>query len=67
MTYWLTLFNPTTWEEFLDAGATVSGFPDSRWKTVQQIQPGDISLAYLSGKSCWIAYDVPRKLYREIR
>jgi predicted RNA-binding protein len=55
MTYWLTLFNPTTWEEFLDAGATVSGFPDSRWKTVQQIQPGDISLAYLSGKSCWIA------------
>jgi predicted RNA-binding protein len=55
MTYWLTLFNPTTWQEFLNAGAAVSGFPETRWKTVQQIQPGDILLAYLSGKSCWIA------------
>lgn len=55
MAYWLTLFNPTTWQEFLDAGATVSGFPDTRWKTVQQIQSGDILFAYLSGKSRWIA------------
>jgi hypothetical protein len=30
-TYWLDLFTGTTWQEFLDAGAKVSGFRDRRW------------------------------------
>jgi hypothetical protein len=38
-TYWLDLFTPTTWQEFLSAGATVSGFRESRWNTLQKVRP----------------------------
>jgi hypothetical protein len=48
------LFTGTTWQEFLDAGATVSGFRKRRWKTVQQIKPGDYLLCYLTGVSRFI-------------
>ena len=53
-TYWLNLFTGTTWQEFLDAGATVSGFRERRRKTVQQIKPGDYFLCYLTGVSRFI-------------
>jgi predicted RNA-binding protein len=53
-TYWLDLFTGTTWEEFLAAGGEVSGFRESRWKTVQRIDPGDYLLCYLTGVSRWI-------------
>jgi hypothetical protein len=47
--YWLDLFTGTTWKDFhVDAGAQVSGFRDSRWKTVQQIRPGDYLLCHLT-------------------
>jgi len=49
--YWLDLFTGTTWKEFREAGASVSGFRASRWKTVQKIQPGDMLLCYLTGVS----------------
>ena len=52
--YWLDLFTGTTWQEFLDAGASVSGFRENRWRTVQQIKPGDYLLCYLTGVSRWI-------------
>ncbi len=52
--YWLDLFTGTTWEEFLAAGGEVSGFRERRWKTVQQIKPGDHLLCYLTGISRWI-------------
>lgn len=52
--YWLNLFNSTTWQEFLDAGAEVSGFPEKRWSKVQQIKPGDYLLCYLTRISRWI-------------
>lgn len=52
--YWLDLFTGTTWQEFLDAGSKVSGFRESRWKTVQQIKPGDYLLCYLTGVSRFI-------------
>jgi hypothetical protein len=48
------LFTGTTWQEFLDAGATVSGFRERRWKTVQRIKPGDYLLCYLTGVSRFI-------------
>src|ERR1043165_3143750 len=53
-TYWLDLFTyqPTT--EFLKAGASVSGFRENRWKTLQAMKPGDILLCYLTGVSRWI-------------
>lgn len=53
-TYWLDLFTGKTWQEFLDAGACVSGFREGRWKLVEQIKPGDYLLCYLTGVSRWI-------------
>jgi hypothetical protein len=53
-TYWLDLFTGTTWQEFLGAGANVSGFRESRWSAVQQMKPGDYLLCYLAGVSRWI-------------
>src|ERR1035438_3652797 len=52
--YWLDLFTGTTWKEFVEAGASVSGFPESRWKTVQQVHLGDYLLCYLTGISRFI-------------
>jgi len=52
--YWLDLFTPVTWQEFLDAGAEVSGFRESRWNTLQKVKSGDYFLCYLTGVSRWI-------------
>ncbi|MEP0914221.1 EVE domain-containing protein [Leptolyngbya sp. GB1-A1] len=54
-TYWLCLFNPTTWQEFQDAGAEVMGFPETRQGTVRRIKEGDYLLAYMTGISRWFA------------
>jgi hypothetical protein len=53
-TYWLALFSPTTWQEFLDAGGTVSGFREGNQATVQQIKPGDYLLCYVTQVSRFI-------------
>jgi hypothetical protein len=42
------------WNEFVAAGANVTGFRERRWKTVQKIKPGDILLCYLTGIGRWI-------------
>ena len=52
--YWLDLYTSETWNEFLAAGANVTGFRERRWKTVQKIKPGDILLCYLTGVGRWI-------------
>ena len=52
--YWLDLFTGATWEEFRKAGSSVSGFRESRWKTVQKIAKGDYLLCYLTGVSRFI-------------
>ena len=52
--YRLDLFTGTTWQEFLDAGGSVSGFRESRWSTVQKIRKGDYLLCYLTGVSRFI-------------
>lgn len=52
--YWLNLFSGATWQEFLDAGAKVTGFRESRWKAVRRIRPGDHLLCYLTGVSRFI-------------
>ena len=53
-TYWLDLFTGGTWKEFVDAGASVTGFRETRWNTVQKMKPGDCLLCYLTGVSRWI-------------
>ncbi len=46
--YWLNIFDAETWQEFANAGSTVSGFRKEKWSTVQKIKPGDLLLCYLS-------------------
>lgn len=52
--YWLDLFTGKTWEEFLAAGGTVSGFRETRCPTVFRMKPGDYLLCYMTGISRWI-------------
>ncbi len=52
--YWLDLFTGTTWREFIEHGATVSGFRESRRTTVHRIRLGDYLLCYVTGISRWI-------------
>lgn len=54
MNYWLSLFTGTTWKEFLDAGARVSGFRARMRKTATKIKSGDILLCYLTGVMRWV-------------
>jgi hypothetical protein len=66
--YWHDVFTLKSWEEFLKAGANVSGYPDRRWKSVQNIGIGDILLCYMKGKSCWFAaLEVTSKPYQDFR
>jgi EVE domain len=66
ISYWLDVFSHKTWSEFLQAGGTVSGFRESRWKTAQRINPGDYFLCYLTGVSRWIGLlKVTGKAYRD--
>src|SRR5207248_10448916 len=52
--YWLDLFTPITWQEFLNAGGNVSGFRESRWTALQKVKAGDYFLGYVTGISRWI-------------
>lgn len=62
--YWLDLFTGTTWEEFLEHGAKISGFRESRKKTAQRISPGDYLLCYLTGISRFVGIlEVKSKCY----
>lgn len=64
--YWLDLFTGTTWREFLDAGGSVSGFRESRQKTVDQIKVGDYLLCYLTGVSRFVGIlEVVRKAFKD--
>ena len=64
--YWLDLFTGTTWEEFTAAGSSVSGFRESRWKTLQRVKPGDYLLCYLTGVSRFIGVlEVTSQAFRD--
>ena len=52
--YWLDLFTGTTWEEFLNYGANVTGFRSRMRNNVRKIKPGDILLCYVTGVMRWI-------------
>jgi hypothetical protein len=54
MNYWLDLFTGTTWQEFRDAGANVSGFRQRMRKAAEKVQPGDVLLCYLTGVMRWV-------------
>ena len=52
--YWLDLFSGKSWQEFIDAGANISGFRESRWSELQKINKGDYFLCYITGISRFI-------------
>lgn len=52
--HWLDLFTGQTWDEFLNSGATVSGFRESRKRMAAKIHPGDHLICYLTGISRFI-------------
>ena len=54
MNYWLDLFTGTTWNQFKDAGATVSGFRQRMRRVTSNVKPGDIMLCYLTGVMRWV-------------
>jgi hypothetical protein len=55
MKYWIDLFTWKTWQEFLKAGGTISGFRERRWRTVERIKSEDYLLCYLTGLSRFFA------------
>lgn len=64
--YWLDLFTGTTWEEFLEHGAEISGFRASRKSLAERISPGDYLLCYLTGISRFIGIlEVKSKCYED--
>lgn len=66
MTYWLDVFSPKSWEEFKKAGATISGFPERRWRGVQRIDAGDILVCYMARQHRWFAaLEVTSKAFRD--
>jgi hypothetical protein len=52
--HFIDLFTGFTWDEFKKAGGNISGFRESRWKSVQRIKKGDYLLCYLTGVSRFI-------------
>ena len=52
--YWLDLFTLQSWQEFLDAGASVSGFNQKMTAKLDKIQVGDYLLCYVTGISRFI-------------
>lgn len=66
MNYWVVIFTGTTWQEFEKAGSHTVGFREKRWKHIENIQPKDYLLCYLSGVSRFIAVlEVQSEPYRD--
>ena len=56
MAYWVNLFTGTTWREFQNAGAKVSGFREQKrnWTVASNLTSGDIFLCYMVGVKRWV-------------
>lgn len=52
--YWLDLFTGTTWQEFLDAGGTTSGFKERHRRALSKVRVGDYLLCYITGISRFV-------------
>ena len=54
MNYLLDLFTPATWQAFIEAGSTVTGFRQRhRRLAAERVREGDIFLCYLTRLSRW--------------
>jgi hypothetical protein len=54
MDYWIDLFTAITWQQFRDAGASVSGFRPRMKNVVKQVKPGDVLMCYMTGVMRWV-------------
>ena len=54
MTFWLDLYTGTTWSEYRNSGARITGFRLRMRKNAAKIQAGDIFLCYLTGVMRWV-------------
>jgi hypothetical protein len=54
MNYWLDLFTGTTWEEFRQSGARITGFRARMRATAKKVKSGDVFLCYLTGVMRWV-------------
>jgi predicted RNA-binding protein len=64
--YWLNLFSGKTWGEFIDHGADVTGFRDTRANQVRKIENGDRLICYVTGISRIIGMlEVTSEYYRD--
>jgi len=54
MNYWFDLFTGTTWEEFRQAGARITGFRQTTRNVAKGVKPGDIFLCYLTEVMRWV-------------
>ncbi|MCK5564068.1 MAG: hypothetical protein KAJ07_02385 [Planctomycetes bacterium] len=54
MNYWLDLFTGTTWDEFRNYGANVTGFRPRMKGALQRVKPGDVFLCYLTKVMHWV-------------
>jgi hypothetical protein len=53
-TCWAQVFTAETWSTFVERGATVTGFRDTRWNLIRQMKPGDVILCYINRISTFI-------------
>jgi hypothetical protein len=54
LNYWLDLFTGTTWAEFRNAGANITGFRERMRPRTRQVKRDDVLLCYLAGVMRWV-------------
>ena len=52
--YYIDLFTPETWQEIAQVNYEITGFRANRRKRAESIDPGDLFLCYLTGKSRFV-------------
>lgn len=66
MSYYLHLFSPFTYDEFLSAKKYIPGFRPGLLHAAKKLQPGDILICYLTKVSRWVgALQVTGELYED--
>lgn len=66
MAYYLHLFSPFTYEEFLSSKEHIPGFRPGLLKAALKLRPGDVLICYLTKVSRWVAaLQVTGELYED--
>ncbi|HEY3411865.1 MAG TPA: hypothetical protein VGM51_02295 [Armatimonadota bacterium] len=65
-TYWLGRFTVTTWQKFLDDGASVCGIRETDWDTLNMAEVGDYLLCYATNLSRFVGIlEVTQRDYKD--